>query len=116
MNIDSYEKLLAELDGNSGIMTVEMGRLRDIHGVGKLGVHVIKGIVQSLESKGIGHYPSNLPVNQWGQVRIYKKGTIVGKMIEAVNKVGEDEDEYIRTNLNSEDQNVLQKVRELVCG
>jgi hypothetical protein len=112
---DGYAQMLVELDEKSGVMTVDMGRLRDMQGAGKLGVYVIGGIKQALESHGIGHYPQELPKNQYDQVRLYKKGTALAKFIESTTTVGEDHDEYIRDNINNNSQAVLQKIRELVC-
>jgi len=96
-------------------MTLDMGALRELHGAGKLGVHVRSGISDKLRQNGIGHYPSELPTYQWDQVRLYKQGTPVGRVIEAVFTVGEDGDAILRESAGSDADEILVRVRELVC-
>lgn len=97
------------------VMTVDMGTLRDIHGAGKLGVHVVKNISEELELHGLGHYPEELPQDQWQNARIFRAGTPVAKVIRAVMSPDEKGDKILRDLGGGEASDVLKKIRELVC-
>ena len=85
-----------------------------MHGAGKLGVHVRAGISDSLRQPGLGDYPPELPNRQWDAVRIYRQGTQVGRLIEAVLSVSPNNDEVIRGKAGSDATATLVKIRELV--
>jgi hypothetical protein len=114
-NFSNYKELGDLVEGNAGVLTIKMEQLRDIHGAGKLGVHVRAGISDNLRQQGLGHFPPELPNYQWDEVRVYKQGTPVGRLIEAVLAVSEDNDEVIREMAGSDASATLVKIRELVC-
>ena len=92
-----------------------MGTLRDIHGAGKLGIHVVRNISEELERHGLGHFPEELPQEQWKRARIYKLGTAVAKVIRAATSTDEKSDAVLRNIGGGEANDILKKVRELVC-
>lgn len=65
MTISTYDELEEEIRKNAGFITLNMATLRDIHGVGKLGVHVVTNIHEKLDGLGLGHFPLELPLQQW---------------------------------------------------
>lgn len=115
INFDSYKELGDLVEGNGGVLTIRMEQLRDVHGAGKLGVHIRAGISDNLRQHGLGHHPPDLPNYQWDEVRIYKQGTAVGRLIEAVLSVSANNDEVIREMAGSDASATLVKIRELVC-
>jgi hypothetical protein len=51
MKISNYEQLAEAVEKNRGVLTFQMGKLRDIHGAGKLGVNVIENIHDELDKR-----------------------------------------------------------------
>ena len=115
MDFDSYEELFAALGEASGVLTVQMGQLRDAHGAGKLGVNVVAGISEELASRGLAHYPARLPLNQWESARIYRNGSPVARLIKAVLTVDDESDAVLRTAVGNDSTETLRKIKELVC-
>ncbi|WP_156369028.1 hypothetical protein [Methylobacterium sp. Leaf100] len=116
MDFNTYAEMDRLLLENGNIITCPMASLRDAHGAGKLGVNVINNISGALAHRGVGHLPQDLPQNQWSMVRLYKKGTSISELIDAVYEVGEANDSKIRELANSTAIEDLRRVREIVCG
>ena len=115
-NFNNYDELVELVDANEDVFTVKMGSLRDAHDVGRLGKHVRKNISKRLRSQGLGHYPKDeLPSSQHDEVRIFRLGTPTGDLIQAVTQPGTENDEAIRSTVNSDAQARLDRVKELVC-
>jgi hypothetical protein len=115
---ERYGALLDEVKQNGGVVTVNMGRLRDVHGAGKLGNIVVESIAEQLKGVGLGHVPTALPTSQWMPVIVYRNGTPVARLIGAVNKVEEGSADIIRQFANTgknADSAIVRKIRELVC-
>lgn len=113
---DSYEELREAVAANGGLDTIDMGTLRDVQGAGRLGVHVRDAITRSLESHGLGHFPLELPANQYDEVRLYLLGSPIADIVKAVLSPSMKGDESLRTVASSEAQEQLRQVREIVCG
>jgi hypothetical protein len=113
--ISTYPELSAELDRRTGVMTVEMALLRDVHGAGKLGVNVVANISEALDNLRVSHWPEQLPLNQWEKVRLYKRGSAVGDLIAAVSALDERNDDVLRKIADDDSRNILRRVRELLC-
>lgn len=111
-----YDELRQAITDNSGVLTIDMGTLRDAHKAGKLGIHVRANISRELRSRGIGHMPEELPAYQHERVRLWLMGTPAGDLIESVLKIGSDSDATIREAAESDATDVLERVRELVCA
>jgi len=112
--LNTYADLAEQTAARGDVLNVEM-KLRDIHGAGKLGVHVAQNISDRLNSLGMGHFPEVLPQQQWEQVRIYIRGSAVGKLIEAALTINSSSNRTLRDAANNEDSQVVKKIRELVC-
>lgn len=115
MTFDDMDELKSEVENNGNLLTVTMGTLRDTLGYGKLGIHVRKEISQELKKKGLSHYPSELPDYQAGEVRVFKLGTTADELIQAVTVPSEEGDEHLRELLTGDAQEVIKKIRALVC-
>lgn len=114
-NFATYNELVDLVTRNDGVVTCEMWQLRDVHGAGKLGVHVVTNISAELARRGLGHQPKILPQNQYDKARVYQRGSNVGNIIIAARSVSEEADEILRRASSNDATSVLEKIRELVC-
>ena len=87
-----WNTIKQDVENNGNVLTVTMEILRDATGKGKLGIYVRQEISSSLAGIGLGFIPSTLPTNQHEQVRLYKRGTQVGDLIEAMLTPGQQND------------------------
>ena len=115
-SVETFDELRKVIDENNGLLTIEMQKLRDLGGHGRLGVHVRDAISKKLEGLGVAHYPKELPQYQHERVRLYIRGSAVSDLINAVLEVGEEQDQALRGAAAAEAENVLREVRALVCG
>ncbi|MGO9699984.1 MAG: hypothetical protein ACLPX7_12065 [Xanthobacteraceae bacterium] len=115
MAMKNYDDLAKAVRDAGNVLSCDMGTLRDVHGAGKLGIHVVRNISEELERHGLGHYPEELPQDQWKYARIYKLGTPVARVIRAVTSPDEKSDKVLRDIGGGEANDVLKKIRELVC-
>jgi hypothetical protein len=113
-----WDEIKQTVEKNGGVVTLTMEQLRDAHGAAKLGVNVRKQISSTLAGMGLGHIPEELPTYQYQQVRIYKKGTPVGEIIDTVLVPGEQNDVKLTEQFGSAPVDhlaIIQKIRELVA-
>lgn len=115
MEIESYEKLADRVESSGSLLACEMEVLRELHEAGRLGVNVVRGISNKLAQHGLAHIPPELPTSQHEMIRIYKRGTPLARIVEAVLQPSEQGDERLREAANEETAEKLQRVRELVC-
>ncbi|MCH8043697.1 MAG: hypothetical protein IID44_08245 [Planctomycetes bacterium] len=103
---------------NSGnLYTLTMEILRNAHGSEKLGLHVRADISKTLAGMGLGHVPQTLPSYQHELVRLYKRGTAVGEIIEATLTPGEANDRKLMDKFSETDSDyagIVEQIRELV--
>ena len=67
---------------------------------------------------GLGHVPQELPSYQHEQVRLYKRGTPIGELIETVLAPGQQNDSKLTQQFSSDAADyadVIAKIRELVA-
>lgn len=98
-----------------GVVTLEMWRLREAVGAGKLGTRVRGDIARELAARGLGHVPGMLPTSQSERVRLYLRNTRIGEVLEAAATPDADNDAKLRRLLRSDDADVLSQVRRIVC-
>jgi hypothetical protein len=110
----TWDELRARVDQNGDVVTVTMGELRDIHRVGKLGRYVIDAISDRLHSVGLGHIPGGLKLNQDEQVRIFRHGTKVADICQAVVKPGQANDAKIRSAAFGGAAAIVARLREVL--
>lgn len=113
--ISSYDALRAQVDADGGLYTTTMEELREIEGAGRLGQHVRNSISGSLAANGMGHLPAELPAYQESSVRVYRLGTALADVINAVQKPSSPGDQILRQVGTSDAQDVIKKIRQLVC-
>jgi hypothetical protein len=111
----TYEDLRDAVAANQGLLAISMEQLRDIHGAGRLGVHVRDAISGSLQRYGLGHFPEELPAYQEQDVRIYQLGTPLADLVHAVLDPKPARDEILRQAAGQSGQDLIRKIRELVC-
>jgi len=115
---DWYEiKEKVETKGN--VLTVTMFELRNATGKDKLGVHVLTEIRKNLEDVGLGHIPQELPSNQGEPVRLYKRDTLVGEIIDMVLSPSEQNDRKLREQFSEsavDYARIIEQIRDLVSG
>jgi hypothetical protein len=111
----SYDDISAKVDGAGGLYLTQMGELREAHKAGRLGVNVREAISDRLRSRGIGHIPKDLPSYQEEEVRLYRLGDPIGKVIDAVLHPSEPGDRVLLQSVGSSAADVLARIRELVC-
>lgn len=115
--MSTWAEIKASVENNGNVQTVRMEILRDTHGVAKLGVHVRTDIASQLAGMGLGHFPKPLPLYQDDLVRLYKRGTPVGDLIEAVLAPGEQNDKKLVEQLGESDvkyAEIIEQIRDLV--
>lgn len=113
----SWDEIKASVEKSGNVQTLTMEVLRNAYGAAKLGVNVRAEISQALAGIGLGHVPVELPSYQHEQVRLYKRGTPVGQMIESVLTPGEQNDKSLSERFGTVGPDyaaIVQKVRELV--
>jgi len=89
----TFDQIKSHVVENGGAKRVQMRRLRDAGGYGKLGKHVARAITESLKNRGLGHLPLELPLSQNAHVTVYEIGSLPGKLVLAVtrpSKLGTD--------------------------
>jgi len=113
----TWSDIKARVEAAGGVFTTTMDTLRDAEGAGKLGVHIRTNISKSLAGIGLGHIPIELPNNQFEQVRLYKRGTAVGDLIDQVMNPGDQNDKKLVELLCQEGtdyRSIVHRIRELV--
>lgn len=114
----AFEEIKDQVEKSGNVLTVTMEQLREAYGAGRLGVHVREEISQMLAGIGLGHVPQELPNYQHELVRLYKRGTPVGQIIEVVLTPSEQHDRTLveRFSVQGPDYAALiQKIRDLVA-
>lgn len=115
--MDDWASIKANVENNGNVLTVTMEQLRNAHGAAKLGVHVRTEISSHLAGMGIGHVPKTLPTYQHEPVRLYKRGTSIGDLIETVLAPGEQNDKKLVDQLGEGDvkyAEIIEQIRDLV--
>lgn len=115
--MSKWDEIKNKVEENDNILTLSMIELRDALGKDKLGVHVRAAISNKLAGMGLGHIPIDLPGSQDELVRLYKRGTPLGELIEIVLAPGETNDRKLKEIFGAEKidyASIIEKIRELV--
>jgi len=113
-----WNSIKQDVESNGNILTVTMEKLREAQGAAKLGINVRAQISKTLAGMGLSHVPQELPSYQHEQVRLYKRGTPVGDIIEMVLTPGQQNDAKLSQQFGQDavDYNsIIAKIRELVA-
>ena len=113
----TWQEIKSAVESNGNIKTFPLGDLRDATGKDKLGVHVRSEISSTLAGMGLGHVPQELPNYQHELVRVYKRGTSLGDVIERILTPGESNDITLRESFSDDKIDyaaIIQQIRKLV--
>ena len=111
----SFEELVRLVDDDDGMTIVTAERLRDAAGWKRLTQGAIEDIANHLARRGLGSFPPMAPGERWAQVRVYRRGTTFGNMIDAVIEPSEAGDRRLRDVAADDATETLAKIRKLVC-
>jgi hypothetical protein len=115
LKLKKLEELLEHVKLKGDVLTCTAGELRVAYGAERLGVNVRHAISSALKSHGLDHYPSMLPDRQDEPVRVYRQGSPVAELIEAVLVLDDPKaDAKLRKAAKNDCEKVLKKIRELV--
>jgi hypothetical protein len=110
----SLEDVRTSVEAAGGVVTFRAGDLRDAFGAGRLSSGVRDGISRGLLGLGLGHYPQELPDWQDFLVRVYKLGSPIADIIDAVLVPSPAHDEELRQAVHGDAAEILQRIRDLV--
>lgn len=117
MKFKNFRDLKTQLEEKfDGICTVSMSALRDAYGADRLGVNVVANMSAELDGLGVAHMPSTLPKDQYQLARVYLRNSPVGKLIDASTRIDSQADATLRKAINERAEDVLKRVKEIVCG
>ena len=108
---DELDQLVAE---NGNLIDVTMAQLRDAARWDRLTGGAIKVVEDQLGQRGLGHFPA-LTENRHQTVRIFKNRTDLGKLVEAVLSPTDGGDKELREAANRDADQLVRRIRELVC-
>lgn len=112
---ENLEAIRDDVEAHDDVLTLRMAHVRDAHGAGRLGVHVRDAISKRLAGLGLAHYPVQLPDGQDEMVRVYKQGSATADLIDAVLVPSEGHDDELRQAIGGNPQEIIDRIRELVC-
>jgi hypothetical protein len=101
------------------VVVVTLGDLRKAIGYDRLGRYVLDELASSLEGEGLGYFPlsmikDNPEPRQWQEVRIYRRGTGLSKLIQAVTDPSPSGDRVLRENSGNDAERIRQ-IQRIVC-
>jgi len=108
-------KLAESVSEQGDLLCVKMSDLRDAAGWDRLTRGTCRAIEEGLRQNALWHFPE-LVVNRHAEVRIYRVGTPLGNLVEAILKPTHAGDEFLREAGSGEAQRLLLDIRKLVCN
>lgn len=121
--VDEYEhdyenvaELREAVEAHGNLLAVPMWAVRDAYGADRLGKIVRQNIPVALANEGLGLAPKEVPDRQYETVRVYRLGTEVARLIDAVLQPNLEGDERLRSAASAETLGQIDRIREIVCG
>lgn len=114
--VASLSDLREAVENEGDLIAVPMWVVRDAYGAERLGKIVRQNIATALANEGLGSVPMDVPDRQYEIVRIYRLGTGVAQIIDAVLKPTTEGDVRLRSASSSEALQQINRIREIVCG
>ncbi len=106
--------LRREVEAHGDLLTVSMEDIRRAHGrFGKLGPHVQIKLAEWLANEGMAALPQDLKRFQQEEVRVYRAGTDMAAVIEAVLRPGERGDKKLREIVSAGEPTARSKLDEI---
>ena len=115
-SISSLENLRDEVIQSDGVLTLDMGTVRNAYGATRLGPQICQNISDKLRGLGIGHVGEYLPELRHEDVRFFHIGSPTGRLIESVLSPGSSNDSRIVEVAAGDEAAKLDKIREIVCN
>lgn len=103
--MSKWDELSQRVERNGDILSMTMRELRDMAENDRLGSNVVKDIALSLTKMALGHIPQVLPRQQNDLVRLYKRGTPIGTIIDSILTPSEEKDGEILQSIKLGDEN-----------
>jgi hypothetical protein len=113
-NPKTYEELRRRVSEGGGVYGTTAQVLRDIEGAGRLGSMVRSEISQKLQAHGMRHLPADLPQYQEQEVIVYLASGAIAAVVNAVLNPSMSTAEVLRQLADSNAQETLDKIRQLV--
>jgi hypothetical protein len=112
----TYEQELSnEVTQSGDLKVVSMRELRDGFEYKRLGPNVTTTISRALDGVGLSHAPADLPDDQNEDVLVFRRGKPVGSIVNAVLNPSAGGAEALRSLVQSDASEVLEKIKALVC-
>ena len=114
--MSAWDDLSQRVQSSGGILSITMQELRNIAQSDRLGPHVIKDIASSLTRVALGHIPQVLPKQQNELVRLYKRGTPIGAIIDSILTPSEEKDGEILQSIklgDEKEQNMVEAINQI---
>lgn len=113
--MNMLKEIESRVDANGGLAICTLGELRDLAGKGKLGAYVLQAAAKALDGIGLAFYPVPAePLRQHHEVRVYRRDSPLGALVQAVIEPTERGDELLRATANNDHAAVISKIRDLV--
>jgi len=117
-----YDELSTSVDQNGGLLVVPAAELRDAQRADRLGSRVRAAISRELAQRGLGTFPEEIPDRYHQTVRVYRRGTALGQIVEAVLNPSAEGDELLLSVVGGGSDGsgggkaveTLEKIRELL--
>lgn len=115
VTFEKIEQIKEAVIDNNDVKTFTMSDLRDAYGKQRIGKHVAQDISRKLQQNGLGSYPSDLPLDQNAQVRLFLLGTPTSDLVNAVCEPGTEGDQIIADAVSGSAVDIIRDIRALVC-
>lgn len=113
--MNSWDELVRLVEENDNLATVTMLKLRNLAGWSRLTAAAADTIEDGLKQNGLGYFPRPMPTDRHSELRVYRLGTPMGRLVESVLDPTEHGDSHLRETASGNASDVLQRVRRLVC-
>jgi len=114
LQFQTPEDIRKAVEASGDVLTVQMAAVRDAFNYDRLGVNVRVTISEKLGGLGLGHYPTELPDRQWVPVRLYKLGSPIADLVDAVLNPSEKHDEELRKAVSGGDAETIKRIKALL--
>lgn len=114
-DFDDLDGLLEAVEDQGNLAVCAMFQLRDACGWDRLTARIAEDIEVQLAQRALGVFPRPIPQSRRAEVRVYKKGTSLGNLVDAVLDPAEHRDDLLRASANRDSDDILRKVQRLVC-
>lgn len=119
---DSMKDVAQATEENGDLLPVSLLDLRQALDYDRLGVRVLRWIADGLDGEGLGYFPQWVLDGEQNEtprahdiVRVYRKGTPLGKVIDAVLNPTNRGDEMLRQSGGGDAASTLDRIRELLA-